>query len=567
MERYVDGHRRCGGGRKKIFPVLRAGRRLWVILAVFTAVAMWVPAGVQAAPPGWAKGRILVAPRAGLSDAEFDKILSKRGARSREKIGRLKVHVVHVPEKAEAAVARALSHNPHIEFAELDRLMGLQMTPDDPRYSSAWHLPRIDAPPAWDVALGDNIVVAILDTGVDGSHPDLYAQMVPGWNAAGSNYDTSDVHGHGTKVAGTTAAVSNNATGVASIAWNALIMPVRITDRTDGYAYSSDIARGLDWATDNGALVANISYNVSNSSTVSSAAQRMRNNGGVVVVAAGNDGSDPGFSDNPYIISVAATASNDVRTSWSNFGDYVDVAAPGSGIWTTSRGGNYGSVSGTSFASPLTAGVVALIMSANPLLTPAEVELILEDSADDLGSPGWDPYYGSGRINAFGAVVAASQSNDVDGQPPSVVIASPAAGATVSVMVPVSVSASDNVLVTRVELYSDSVMVGVDQTAPFNFSWDSTAENEGPNSLTAYAYDDAGNQGDSIPVNVVVDNVPNPTPTPEPDPTPAPEPTPTPAPDPTPTPDSTPEPDPGKNAKGGGKGNGKALGKGGGKKK
>jgi hypothetical protein len=451
---------------------------------------------VLAAPPAWAQGRILVAPREGLRQAEFDGILRGRGARILRKLNRINVHVVRVPPRAEEAVARALSRNPRIKFAEKDVLVQLeQVIPNDPRYPNAWHLPMIDAPSAWQFALGDNISVAILDTGVDASHPDLAAKLLPGWNAASGNADTTDINGHGTLVAGTTAATSNNAIGVASVAWNAMIMPLRVTNSTDGSAFVSTIADALIWAADNGAKVANISYGVSNSASVSSAAQYMRNRGGVVVVAAGNSGTNPGYADNPYMISVSATTSSDVKASWSSFGNYVDVAAPGAGIWTTSRGGGYGAVSGTSFSSPNTAGVVALIMSANPLLSPGEVESILETTANDLGVAGWDQQYGHGRVNAFNAVAAAAgQTQPPDAEPPVATILSPSEGITVSASVPVDVTASDNVGVARVDLYVDGNLVGSDSTSPFGFVWDSASVADGWASVSAYAYDEAGNE-------------------------------------------------------------------------
>ncbi|ADE15325.1 peptidase S8 and S53 subtilisin kexin sedolisin [Nitrosococcus halophilus Nc 4] len=466
----------------------------------------------QAEPPAkpWAPGRLLVQPKAGLPDSELNKIFARTGATSKGRIGPLNVHIVDVPEQAEEAVARALARNPHIKFAEKDWVVELSETiPDDPKYSSAWHLPKIAAPLAWDTAFGDNITVAVLDTGVDDTHPDLFGKVLSGWNTAGNNSNTSDIHGHGTKVAGTAAASSNNSQGVASIAWNALIMPLRVTDSSDGWAYWSDIAEALTWAADQGAQVANISYDVTNSSTVSNAAQYFQSLGGIVVVAAGNSGSNPGYSDNPYMISVSATTSSDSKASWSSYGDYVDVSAPGAGIWTTTRGGSYGSVSGTSFASPATAGVVALILSANPFLSPGEIESILESTADDLGSSGWDSFYGHGRINAYSAVVAASETNAIDTQAPSVAILSPSEGATVSGTVAIDVSAEDNAGVTRVDLYANDQFVGSDTTSLYGFSWDSTQVADGSVSLIAYAYDAAGNEGVSSTVTLLVDNTPD----------------------------------------------------------
>ena len=462
-------------------------------------------AGVPA--KNWKAGQILVKPKAGLSETEFDNILKKSNGKSLEKIGKLSVHIISVPEKAEEAVVRALSKNPHIEFAELDMQSEMATTQvNDPKFGSAWHLPKIQAPDAWDVSKGEGITIAILDSGVDGSHPDLVNQMVPGWNAVDGSATTADINGHGTAVAGTAAAASNNAIGVASVAWNAKIMPVRITNDSTGYAYWSDVARGLSWAADNAADVANISYGVSNSSTVTYAAQYMRNMGGVVVVSAMNDGIDPGYTDNPYMISVSATDSNDAKTSWSNYGSFVDVAAPGINIITTNRGGGYGNWWGTSFASPATAGVAALIMAANPNLTPDDVEKVLEDSADKVAGVNFHPFYGYGRVNASAAVQLALNTTAVDSEPPVVTIFSPGNGSTVSGSVQVDVSASDNELVGQVSLYANGNLIGSDTIAPYQFSWDSTGVADGSVILTASATDAAGNQGSSANVSVTVKN-------------------------------------------------------------
>jgi thermitase len=464
-------------------------------------------ATVCAAPDKpWKTGQILVKPRAGLPEGEFENILKQNNGQSVEAIGSLNVHVVNVPAQAEEAVVRALSKNPNVEFAELDKAVELSATtPNDPQFPSAWHLPKIQATTAWDFSKADGIVIAILDSGVDGSHPDLVNQMIPGWNAVDGSTATSDINGHGTAVAGTAAAASNNATGVAAIAWNAKIMPVRITNSTDGYAYWSDVARGLDWAANNGADVANISYEVTTSSSVTSAAQRMRSKGGLVVVAAGNGGIDPGYTDNPYVISVSATTSTDEKASYSNYGAFIDVGAPGSSILTTSRGGSYGFWSGTSFASPATAGVIAMIMSANPNLTPDDIEKVLENSADKVAG-GVHPYFGNGRINASNAVQLAMTTTVSDTTTPTATIFSPSAGAIVNGIVQVEVNAGDNVGVTEVSLYTNGQLIGTDGTAPYQFSWDTTSATDGNVTLTAHAKDAAGNDGVSSGLPVTVKN-------------------------------------------------------------
>lgn len=474
-------------------------------MATLTLSVMASPANAVEPPGTWVKQRILIQPRAGLSDAELDKIIKPHGGRAMRRIPHINFQIVELPPQAnEAAIARALSKHRHIKFAELDRLVPLEQTANDPYYGNAWHLPKIQAPAAWDTALGNGVTVAILDTGVDPNHPDLAGQMVAGWNMYDNNSDSSDVHGHGTQVAGVVAAASNNSQGVASIAWQAKVMPVRIS-QPDGYASFSTIANGLIWAADNGARVANISYGVSGSAAVQSAAQYMRNKGGVVVVAGGNSGVYDATAPNATMISVAATNSSDTRPSWSTYGEFIDISAPGVGIWTTAKGGGYSAPSGTSFASPATAGVVTLLKSANPALSPAQVEDILKSTADDLGSAGYDMYYGYGRINAAAAVLKATQTQALDTQAPSVSIASPTGG-TVSGIVPVSVNASDNTGVTRVDLFANGKLVASDTTAPYGFSWDSTFTPDGTVKLTATAVDAANNQGSSSTISVTVAN-------------------------------------------------------------
>lgn len=465
------------------------------------------PPAAGAVTRTWKPGQILVKPKAGLPDTEFDKILKTNNGKAAEKIGNTSVHIISVPDKAEEAVVKALSKNPHIEFAELDIAAEIvATTPNDPSYSSAWHLPKIQSPNAWDISKADGITIAILDTGVDNSHPDLASKMLPGWNAVDGSTVTTDINGHGTAVAGTAAAITNNATGVAGIAWNARILPVRISNTSDGYAYWSDITRGLSWAADNGADVANISYEAHQSSSIASAAQYMRSKGGLVINAAGNSGIDTGYADVKSLITVSATTSTDAKASWSNYGAVIDVAAPGASILTTNRGGSYGSWNGTSFSSPATAGVVALIMGSNSSLTPDDIEKVLETSAVKVAGVDFHPYYGYGRVDAAAAVQLAMNTTVSDTEAPNVAVFSPSAGAVVKGLAQVDVSAADNVSVSEVSFYANGSLVGTSGTSPYQFSWDTTSVVDGSVNLTATAVDAAGNQGSSTVVQVTVQN-------------------------------------------------------------
>lgn len=478
-------------------------------LAASTLVApAWAQgqSGKSGQEQAFAPGRILVMPRAGMPEHALERILKDNGAGKSRRVGNSDLRIVDLPPGLEKKSVEWLSRHPHIEFAEVDELVAPAAPSNDPYYGSAWHLPKVGAPTAWDASTGTGVTIAILDTGVDAAHPDLASRIVPGWNFYDNNSNTSDVHGHGTGVAGAAAATLNNGTGVASIAGNARIMPVRIAD-ANAWATWSTVAQGLTWAADKGARVANISYNgVAGSAAVRSAAQYMQNKGGVVVVAAGNNNKDEGISPTTVLIPVSATDSADQKASFSSWGNFVAMSAPGVDIWTTVRGGSYQRWKGTSLASPVAAGTVALIMARNPALTGLQAQQVLFDTATDLGAAGRDPVFGHGRVNAAAAVAAAFQVAKVDATAPTVAIPAPVANSTVSGLVPVSITASDNVGVTRVELRVNGKTVATDTTSPFGFSWDSTQVANGMANLVAVAYDAAGNSAASTTVAVNVAN-------------------------------------------------------------
>ena len=240
-------------------------------------------AGVGRPTGSFVPGRILLKFRAGTSDAHARGLLASYGARTANKLSGIDVRVVELPPSAvEEHFVQTFSAFPEVEFAELDRVVEpSDVTPNDPWFANwEWHLNKIQAPAAWSVTTGSsNIIIAILDTGVDGAHEDLAPKLVGGWNFFDGNSDTRDVYGHGTMVAGTAAAASNNAMGVASVAWGSRIMPLRVS-APDGTANYSTVANALKWAADHGARVANISYRMSGSSAVASAAQYFQSKGG-----------------------------------------------------------------------------------------------------------------------------------------------------------------------------------------------------------------------------------------------------------------------------------------------
>lgn len=451
---------------------------------------------------------LLVGFQAGVDPGTAEAIYHSLGAAKLEQVRGLNVHRIRVAPSALEAVASALARRPEVKFVERNKQVPPSLTANDPYYSSAWHLPKIGAPSAWDITPGSSgVVIAILDSGIDPTHPDLAPNLLPGYNFVSNNTSTADWNGHGTIVAGAAAAIGNNSVGVAGIAWQNKILPVVIADSA-GYALFSTIASGITWAADNGAKVANLSYAAAGSSTVTSAAQYALSKGMIVILAAGNCGCFDSTPENPYIVSVSATDPNDNLASFSSQGNFVDISAPGVSIYSTTSGGGYGGYSGTSVASPVVAGVAALMISANPSLSASDVATLLKANADDLGAAGWDPSFGYGRVNAYRAVAAAAASIPVpDTTPPTATITSPATGSTLTGTVTVALAASDNTNVTRVDLYVDGAFYGSDTTSPYGFGWNTSTTTNGPHTLTANAVDGAGNVGTSATVTVTVSNV------------------------------------------------------------
>lgn len=453
--------------------------------------------------------QILVKPIAHLSEQAVQTVFAAHGASQVDSIPQIDVRVLQVPAANRDRVLTALKHNPNIEFAELNALAAPTATTNDPYVVNnyEWHLLKLQAFQAWDISVGTNAVVAICDSGVDPTQPDLVGKLLPGYNFYANNTDTSDQFGHGTGVAGAAAAQGNNGIGVAGVAWNALVLPLKIS-APDGSATYSAIANALTYAVDHGARVINISYGGgSSTSTLDSAANYVWTHNGVIFASAGNAGTSapqyPAACKN--VVAVSATGYDDDFQTWSSYGSDVSLCAPGIGIWTTKNDGTYNAVSGTSFSSPVAAGCAALLLGYNPQLTNAAVVQLLENNSDDLGAAGYDIYFGYGRVNAYRALLAAGAPS-VDTTPPVTSIASPASASIVSGIVNVQASASDNVGVTKIELYVDNALLNISSQVPLFYAWDTTGLANGMHTLHSLAYDSAGNTGASSDVSVDVEN-------------------------------------------------------------
>ena len=460
--------------------------------------------GVQAAPQ--ARIQLLVKPKASMPEAALHALLHASGGQEDSTIPALDVRVITVPAVAAAKLLEALQRNADIEYAEADQVAHAFATSNDPYAANQWYFSKIEASQAWDITTGSTaLTVAVIDSGVLASHPDLQGKVLAGYDFVNNDADATDDNGHGTSVAGVCAASSNNLLGVTGVAWSNPILPVKVLG-ADGSGNHSGIANGITWAADRGVRVINLSLGgTTTSTTLQNAINYAWSKGAVIIAAAGNNGNNvpsyPAACQN--VIAVSATDLSDGRPTWSNYGSYVDISAPGADIVTLSGADGYASWNGTSFSCPVASGVVALMRSVNPQLSNQSIVNLLLANNDDIGTAGYDEYFGQGRVNARRAVAAARGPLVVDSTAPVVAIGSPASGATVAGTVAVSLSGTDNVAVTRVELYVDGVLLGQSDSSSATFSWNTANTTDGPHVLEARAYDLANNAGTtSISVSV-----------------------------------------------------------------
>src|SRR3989339_330613 len=343
-----------------------------------------------------------------------------------------------------------------VEYVEPNFIVrAMSITPNDPYYSLQWALPLIKADKAWDINTGEsNVVIAIIDSGMDLLHPDLTNQRYGNyWECIGSNWNNGidddgngyiddfsgwdfiyndnapwDMFGHGTHVSGIAAASTNNSIGIAVVAWNCKILVLRVFD-TDGTTTVNAVNDAIYYAAYNGAKIINLSlggapYSIAGNSAI----QYAHSLGCVIIASAGNNGdstiSYPASYDN--VISVASVDQANARSYFSNYNSYIDVTAPGGygsvtlhdvvDIYSTTptyesykslyygliKGYDY--LAGTSMSAPYVAGFAALLASQNPAWSNTQIENRIFSTVDDLGAAGWDQYYGCGRINVARAL-------------------------------------------------------------------------------------------------------------------------------------------------------------------
>jgi subtilisin family serine protease len=336
-------------------------------------------------------------------------------------IAELDEYLVPVPQgEDENSLATKLLGSGLFDWVRPDWMLyptaGQAIIPNDPSFDQQWHLNQIQAPQAWEINTGlPTMVVALVDTGVDLTHPDLVSSLVPGYAsyflARRAQTDTSDpvcqdTNGHGTMTAGTVAAAGNNGLGVCGVGWNLRVMPIRATNTSGGSGASfSDLQNGAMWASAHGARIVNVSFAGVAEPAVETLGATLRSRGVLLIWPMDDNNVDYGTSfDHPDVTVPSGTDQQDNLYALSSHGLGVDIAAPAVSIVTTTLGGGYGAGTGNSFAGPIVAGAAATVWGIAPWMSPADVERVLTDSADDIGPPGPDNFFGAGRVNLRSAL-------------------------------------------------------------------------------------------------------------------------------------------------------------------
>jgi subtilisin family serine protease len=363
---------------------------------------------------GFSKTTVLVKLKNQFNKSAADSLARKYGATLKRTLNRINVLALIVPAgQTPPQFIKTLKADPGVVFAERDiRVLPDaedEVTFDDPMLPQQYSLQKVEAAKGWFLNQGkDTVKIGIVDTGVDLEHPDLKDKLLEGYNALEPGKPPKDDARHGTHVSGIASAIGNNGVGVAGLAPNCKILPVKVLSANDGTIES--ISAGLIWAADNGADVVNMSLGTyTENQTLGEAVKYALDKNVVCIATMGNDNTEKKRYPAAYpgMIAVGSTDENDKKSSFSNFGPWMTVSAPGSNILSTlptyMSNGGYGKMSGTSMAAPLVTGLAALVRSQHQNMAPKDVAKILQDSADDLGETGYDKYFGAGRINAFKA--------------------------------------------------------------------------------------------------------------------------------------------------------------------
>jgi thermitase len=386
----------------------------WIVLALAGTLLLGLgavaPAGAQKS--GDDDRRVLVRFKKDVKAADRDKAVKEKNAKKDGEVyGDSDVWVVESNgTKKDKDLAADFKSDRRVVYAEPDVELHVSLAnPNDSLFSQEYAHQRINSVTGWGFYPGSYTSsggpkIAVIDTGIDTNHPDLVGHIDTanakcfGLLCFFTGYE--DDNGHGTHTAGTAGAAANNGAGIAGVAFNTKIMPIKVCNAA-GSCQTSDIVSGINWARTHGAKVISMSLGGGGTATLQTAVTNAYNAGLVVVAAAGNDGNSTvnypaGYAE---VISVAATDSNDARASFSNMNSDVELAAPGVNVLATYNNGGYTTMSGTSMATPHVAGLAALLFGQNPTWSNVTVRNRMNSCSDDLGAGGRDNSFGNGRIN------------------------------------------------------------------------------------------------------------------------------------------------------------------------
>jgi subtilisin family serine protease len=370
-------------------------------------------------------GEVLVQFQPGVAAVAREGLLAGVAAQELDTLPALDLVRLRVPVGQERAIAARLNVESLVRAAGLNYVARVALVPNDTFYASyQWNLSRINAPAAWSITTGSrDVIVAVVDTGLDPTHPEFAGRIVPGYDFVNDDANPDDDNGHGTHVAGIALAAGNNGIGIAGVSWGARVMPVK-TFGASGFGTLANGIDGIIWAAYNGAYIINLSWTVEippddpSRSILQGTIDYAYQKGCLIVAAAGNQCLDGNPVLYPaacnHVVAVAATGTSDERALYSEVQSYVDVAAPGGVAMTGSEPTDhyilstqwqgayptfgYGLKSGTSQATPHVAGLAALVWTMNPYLTPDEVVTYIQAGAVNLGDPN---QFGAGRIDAW----------------------------------------------------------------------------------------------------------------------------------------------------------------------
>jgi len=352
------------------------------------------------------EGKVLIQLKSGMSVKEMTTLLAALGYTAKDSGTAAGAVLVDVPAGQELETAELLKSTSGVAYAQpVYTAYALGLVPNDPFYYLQSNLAAINAEEGWQYFTGSSgMIVAVIDTGIDLTSPDFAGRLVEGYDFV--NYDSTpmDDNGHGSHVAGIMAATGNNGFGIAGLDWSAKIMPIKVLDST-GHGSDLNVYRGIIYAVDHGAKVINLSLGFSGYSYLVECAVNYAYSHGVTVVASsGNSGGSVMFPANlPHVIAVGAVDDSGNRAVYSSYGDEIDLVAPGNNVFSLTNSG-FSYKTGTSMAAPQVAGLASLLRGLHPL-TNDQTETIIKRASKDLGTRGWDMYFGNGLIQVRESII------------------------------------------------------------------------------------------------------------------------------------------------------------------